>query len=344
MEKFKISNPTFDYMTMKTPLSFLVITYFFFQAISVFAQDYISISEIQRLEMLEKPVKGSSMVLDTDTYNEIDDQFALVYALLSQESFKLEAVYAAPFSNARSDNPTKGMELSYEEILRILDKMDVSPEDFALEGSERYLSDDLEPETSPASDDLIRRAMTHSSEDPLYVVAVGAITNVANAILLKPEITRNIVVVWLGGHAHHWPNTREFNMYQDKAAANVILDSGVPFVQYPCMGVVSQFTTTVPEMEHYLLGQNEIADYLLEIFKDYHKNHYAWSKVLWDMTAIAYLINREWTPSQLVHAPRVSEFDTYSFNQNRHLIRMVYHINRDAIMRDFFEKLQEFQR
>lgn len=173
-------------------------------------------------------------------------------------------------------------------------------------------------------------------------MAVGAITNVANAILLNPEITKNIVVVWLGGHAHNWPNTREFNMFQDKDAANVILDSGVPFVQYPCMGVVSQFTTTVPEMEHYLKGRNDISDYLLEIFKDYHKDHFAWSKVLWDMTAIAYLINSDWTPSQLVHAPRVTPFDTYSFDKNRHLIRMAYTIHRDPILKDFFTKLQSY--
>jgi len=315
---------------------------FLILSIPGFCQDFVSISEIQRLQMLEKPVKGSSVVLDTDTYNEIDDQFALVYALLSKGSLNLEAVYAAPFSNSRADNPTLGMELSYEEILRILGKMDHPHQGFAFKGSKNYLSKDLTPESSPATKDLIQRAIAHSPENPLYVVAVGAITNVANAILLRPEITRNIVVVWLGGTAHHWPNTREFNMYQDKAAANVILDSGVPFVQYPCAGVVSGFYTTVPEMELYLKGQNEIADYLLDIFKDYHENHFAWSKVLWDMTAVAYLINRDWTPSQLVHAPRVSEFDTYSFNYNRHLIRMVYHINRDAIMRDFFTKLQDF--
>ncbi len=310
--------------------------------LSANAQKFHEISEIQRLKMLEKPPSDASVVLDTDTYNEIDDQFALVYALLSKESFNLEAVYAAPFSNNRAANPTQGMELSYEEILRILDKMNIDPEGYAFRGSKNYLTKELKPEASPATDDLIRRAMQHSPEDPLYVVPVGAITNIANAILIKPEITQNIVVIWLGGNAHTWPNTGEFNMMQDKDAANVILDSGVPFVQFPCMGVVSQFTTTVPEMEHYLKGYNEIADYLLQIFKDYHKDHFAWSKVLWDMTAVTYMINRDWTPSQLVHAPRVNENDTYSFDNNRHLIRMVYHINRDPIMKDFFVKLQEF--
>ena len=327
---------------MSIKKSYLFILFFVITLIS-HAQDYVKISEIQRLKLLEKPAKGVSMVLDTDTYNEIDDQFALVYALLSKESFNLEAVYAAPFSNNRADNPTTGMELSYEEILRILDKMDVEPKDFAFKGSKNYLAKDLKPETSPATDDLIKRASLHSPENPLYVVPVGAITNIANAILLKPEITKNIVVIWLGGHAHDWPNTREFNMMQDKAAANVILDSGVPFVQYPCMGVVSEFHTTVPEMEQYLSGHNDISDYLLETFKDYHKDHFAWSKVVWDMTAVAYLINRDWTPSQLVHAPRVSEFDTYSFDNNRHLIRMVYHIRRDAIFKDFFTKVQNFK-
>ncbi|MBE0698068.1 MAG: nucleoside hydrolase, partial [Anaerolineaceae bacterium] len=39
------------------------------------------------------------MVLDTDTYNEIDDQFAVVYALLSPEQLQVEALYAAPFTN-----------------------------------------------------------------------------------------------------------------------------------------------------------------------------------------------------------------------------------------------------
>ncbi|MFT5164943.1 MAG: purine nucleosidase [Saprospiraceae bacterium] len=307
-----------------------------------YSQDYVEISEVQRLKMLEKPPKGVSMVLDTDTYNEIDDQFALVYALLSKESFNLEAVYAAPFSNNRAENPSKGMELSYEEILRILDKMDIKSEGLAFKGSSNYLSKDLKAESSAATKDLIQRAMQHTPEDPLYVMPIGAITNIANAILLKPEITKNIVVIWLGGHAHDWPDTKEFNMFQDKAAANVVLDSGVPFVQYPCVGVVSSFYTTVPEMEEYLKGHNDISEYLLEIFKDYKNDHFGWSKVLWDMTAITYLINSDWTPSYLVHAPRVSEFDTYSFDNNRHLIRMVYTINRDPILRDFFTKIQGF--
>ena len=69
------------------------------------------------------------MVLDTDTCNEIDDQFALVYALLCPEKLNVEAVYAAPFTNDRSTGPGDGMEKSYEEILRLLERLHMDAED-----------------------------------------------------------------------------------------------------------------------------------------------------------------------------------------------------------------------
>ena len=63
-------------------------------------------------------------ILDTDTYNEIDDQFALVQMLFSREKIDVQSINAAPFSmNNRSDNPKKGMELSYDEIIRLLEKI-----------------------------------------------------------------------------------------------------------------------------------------------------------------------------------------------------------------------------
>jgi purine nucleosidase len=55
------------------------------------------VSEARRLERLQPPRGQVRMILDTDTYNDIDDQFAVVHALLSPEQPRLEALYAAPF-------------------------------------------------------------------------------------------------------------------------------------------------------------------------------------------------------------------------------------------------------
>lgn len=82
------------------------------------------LSEAHRLARLAPPTGKVRMVLDTDTYNEIDDQFALVYALLSPERVQCEAVYAAPFHNDRSSGPADGMEKSYAEICRVLERLE----------------------------------------------------------------------------------------------------------------------------------------------------------------------------------------------------------------------------
>jgi inosine-uridine nucleoside N-ribohydrolase len=253
----------------------------------------------------------------------------------------VEALYAAPFNNNRSDGPGDGMEKSYEEILRLLDRLDIDPEGFVFKGSREYLEDLEKPVESPAALDLIKRAKTASPEAPLYVVAVGAITNVASAILMEPSIINNIVVVWLGGNSINWKNTREFNFSQDLNASRLIFDCGVPFMQLPCTPVVTHLATTYPEMKFYLEGRGAIGDYLLEIFKEYEKDHYAGSKVLWDMTAVAWLINGDWTPSDLIHSPIVTDQHTFSFNDSRHLIRAANHIRRDAIFGDFFHKIED---
>lgn len=297
------------------------------------------LSESKRLEMLQPPDGRVRMVLDTDTYNEIDDQFAVVHALLSPEAMNVEAIYAAPFHNNRSANAEDGMEKSYDEILRLLDFLGFSSDSFVFRGSRSFLIDAETPEQSEAVEDMIERAIS-TSDEPLYVVAVGAITNVASAILNEPEIIKRIVVVWLGGNPLYWSHTREFNLAQDVHAARLVLNSGVPFVHLPARGVVSHLLTTVSEMERYVQGQGKIGDYLVEIFKDYHKDHYAWSKVIWDISATAYLVNSSWVPTEIVHSPILTDAVTWSFDNSRHLMRVATAVNRDAIFRDLFDKLR----
>ena len=299
-----------------------------------------TLAESTRLHRLQPPTGQVRMVLDTDTYNEIDDQFALVYALLSPEAMQVEAIYAAPFFNNRSAGPADGMEKSYEEILRLLERMNVSPEGLVFRGSTDYLANAATPQESAAARDLVEKAM--SSDDPLYVVAIGAITNVASAILLEPRIIERIVVVWLGGHALYWPHTREFNLKQDVPAARLIFDCGVPVVHLPCAGVTTLLRTTVPEIEQYVAGRGAIGDYLAETFKSYRDDHMAWSKEVWDMITIAYLINADWTPSDLVHSPILTDQVTWSVDQSRHFIRSANFVQRDPIFRDFFLKLDAF--
>ncbi len=250
--------------------------------------DFPIISNSKRLERLQPPGDKVRMVIDTDTYNEIDDQFAVVHALLSPEKLSVEGIYAAPFFNHRSASPGNGMDMSYDEILRLLDRLNIPSENLAYRGSNGFLADYDHPYASDAVNDLIERAM--KSDEPLYVVAIGALTNIASAILIEPKIIEKIILVWLGGHALHWPHTIEFNLIGDVLASRLVLDCGVPLVQIPCAGVTTHLRTTVSEIERYVQGQGAIGDYLAEIFMDYNNDHFAWSKEIWDVVAVAYLI------------------------------------------------------
>jgi purine nucleosidase len=306
---------------------------------SILAQDFPKIPETSRLKQLEPPAGAIRMVLDTDTYNEVDDQFALAYTILSEEKLKLEAVYAAPFMNKRAASPGDGMELSYNEIVKIIKMLNCPSTDFAFRGSPDYLRDINMPHRSDAALDLVKRALKSTPDDPLYVVAIGCITNIASAILIEPKIIENIVIVWLGGNAQYWPNQREFNLRQDILAARIVFDSGVPLVRLPCRPIVSHLHTTVPELSYYLKGKSEISDYLLNIVVDYSQGREAYSKVIWDISAIAWLINPQWIPTNLVHSPIMTDQITFSFDQSRHLIREAESLNRDKIFADLFEKL-----
>lgn len=291
------------------------------------------------LERLQHPGKKLHMVLDTDTYNEVDDQFALAYAVNSPNALHIEAVYAAPFLNHRSCSPEDGMQKSYEEILRVLGMFHIPSQDFVFHGSRAYLRDIHTPQESDAARDLVKRALSFQG-DSLYVVGIGALTNIASAILMEPKIINRIVVVWLGGNAFHWKDTDEFNLKQDIYAARIIFDSGVPLIHIPCMGVASHLLTTIPELEYYLKDRDGIGTYLTDIVKGYCDQSFGWSKVIWDIAAIAWLVNPEWVPARIVHSPIVTDQLTWSFDDSRHFIKSAIHVDRDQIFADFFRKLR----
>jgi hypothetical protein len=272
-------------------------------------------------------------VLDTDAFNEIDDQFAIVYAILSPERIGLEALYAAPFHNARSTGPADGMLKSHAEIERLLDRLP-APHPPVLHGSRTWLP----PAPSPASEDLIQRART--GDAPLHVLTIGAPTNVAAALRAAPDIAERIVVVWLGGNPRYWHKATEFNVYQDMLASRELLDSGVPLVHIPCRNVSEHLRTTKPEIDTHLRDASQIGDYLADIYTHHYEDHFARSKVLWDMAAIAWLIDETWVPTATVHSPLLTDAGTWSHDPTRHLIREALWADRDRIFADFFRKIR----
>lgn len=278
------------------------------------------------------------MILDTDTYNEVDDQFALAYAIAS-DKVELLSVNAAPFKNTRSVSPADGMEKSYNEILNVLRLMGKEGQIPVYRGSTEWLADKSKADESDAARNIVNTVM--SSDETVYIVAIGAITNVANALIIEPAIAEKACVVWLGGHSTEWPHTREFNMVQDVKSAQVVLDSGIPFIQIPCMGVCDHLATTIPELEYYLRGKNGLCDYLVDIVSSYPPKgrEYGWSKVLWDVSAVAVLTLPGALDKVVRATPILTDNCLYAFDDARHHMAYVRWLNRDMIFADLFRNL-----
>lgn len=301
----------------------------------------------QFLKNLTPPSGKADVVLDTDAYNEIDDQFAIAYLLHAREKLNLVRLYAAPFHNEKSSGPEDGMLKSYYEILHLLELAGAERlKDSVLQGSRQYLPDEKTPVLSPAAQDLTELALRYSPEKPLYVVAIGAITNIASALLLRPEIAERIVIVWLGGNARHFPHTKEFNMMQDIAAARVVMSSGAPFVQLPCDGVIRQFTVSGPELRFWLSGKNKLADYLAENTIREAESYAAgapWTRVIWDVTAVAWLLDTggKFFTSRILPV-RLPDY-AFHYEETELELPMCYveNVNRDALMTDLFRRLTE---
>lgn len=122
------------------------------------------------------------------------------------------------------------------------------------------------------------------------------------------------------------------------------MQSGVPFVQLPCMGVVDKFYISKQELEFWLKGKNAIADYLatntIEVAEAYGKGR-AWTRIIWDVTAVAWLLNdSDRFMSSKIIPTRVSTYDNvYDTEYNGYPMRYVYNINRDELMNDLIKKI-----
>ena len=244
------------------------------------------------------------MVLDTDTYNEIDDQFALVHVLLSSGQMDVQGVYATPFVHADS-SPKQGMEESYAEILRIFDHLKLDSAGRVYKGSTEYMETEPRVIPSAAVDHLLETAL--AEEEPLYVVAIGAATNVASALLKAQQegldLTDRLRVVWLGGQPFHADSAREYNLYQDPVAARVLMTCSPSLTHVACYGISSHMLTSLAELEVHLQDLGAIGHYLLSIFRNYQDDHFGYAKEIWDLAATAYLVNPAWVPTRVVPSP-----------------------------------------
>lgn len=279
-----------------------------------------------------------NIILDTDTYNECDDQFALSYLLKNQDLFNIEAITVAPYQHqSRNVSVREGQELSYNEILKICKWLNFNISNKVFNGSMDYIQNGYN-ETNDAVNKIIEIALKN---DKTYILAIGAITNIALALKKEPKIINKIEIIWLGGNEFGYKDNLEYNFRQDIEAVKIVLNSKVKLTILPCKNVASNLKIDINTLKNNLENKSELCNYLIERFYDDGYHGVQESRVIWDISVIAYMINKNWFETKEINCPKINNDTSYKPTNNKHMITFVTKLDRDKIYKDLFKKLGE---
>ncbi len=293
------------------------------------------------------PKNRIDVILDSDVYNELDDYYAIAYMIGNSDRLNVKGVTIAPFPpiyNKKVKDVAEGVEVSAVETKKVFSMTKMNGFTDIYEGSKEFLKDEVTPVESEAVDFIIKTSKNYDENNRLYIIAIGAITNVASAIIKDPSIIDRIAVIWLGGNEYHL-NAKEFNMEGDIAAARVVMSADLPFAQLPCAGVVSDFITENCELSYYLKGKSPLCDFLYEntvaVAKEF-TDLPTWSRVIWDVVAVALMLNDQYRYMYTTVAKRrLPEYDTGKYEERELDLEELYvcKVRRDPLMYDLFNTL-----
>jgi inosine-uridine nucleoside N-ribohydrolase len=274
------------------------------------------------------------LLIDSDCKNEIDDQWAIALAILSPERFDIEGFVAANFDNDRGG--ADGVEESAREIELVLDKASMAGKWPVLRGSDpmQYKSVPIESE---GVDFIIERAMAGTPENPLWIVGLGAATNMASAFLKEPRIVDRVVVFW--HFRTRWPEKcYNFNVFGDIRAARLLFHSPLSFVLFD---TGTYLTCPIEESERMVKPYGALGAYL----HDYRHAHPAFAsakKGFFDLGDIAALLEPGLACWEETECPEVDWDLTYKFKGTLGSILRCYHVDRDRTFALLYERLRRY--
>ena len=155
----------------------------------------------------------------------------------------------------RKDQATE----SVEKASALLESMGMKGKYSVVEGAQTGLASADKAIDSEGARMIIAEARKCTPEKPLFVTCGAALTNVASALLMAPEISKNIVVVWIGGQEYSFGavpppgySTVEYNLNLSIPAGQVVFNkSDVRIWQIP-RDVYRQCLYSTAEMHAYV--------------------------------------------------------------------------------------------
>lgn len=295
-----------------------------------------------------------SVIFDTDTNNELDDQHALAYLLFNDETFDIAGVTVnATTGGGNIDNHYA----EAQRVMQLCNRFGKIPLLKGANGAFGHIRTELNSENfdgAEAVNFIIKKAL--ESKSALTVIAVGKLTNVALALEKNPKIAQKIKVIWLGSN---YPDAGEYNLANDIEAVNYVLQTDVPFeiatVHYLKTGGTHDVMVSPEEIKQKMpdispvpepvTGRdgkiyNSFGDYSVALFEQENRHSATEPRPLYDVAAVAIVKNRAWAEKTEIPAPQYMNGEWKENPENRRKITLRENFDRNAIVANFFETME----
>ena len=298
------------------------------------------------------------ILLDTDANNEVDDQQAIAYLLLSGESFLIEGITVN-----RTDNGGD-IEAQAEEAERIVKLCGLYPSLKVTRGASgcfKEISEDVMQESFDGIDavNLIIKRASRPEKQKLVLLAIGKLTNVALALKKKPTIADKLKIVWLGSN---YPDPGEYNLINDQESVNYVLDTKVDLeiavVRYFSKSGTGAVRVTPEALEKNIAGKGPwiedgvvgrhggifhyFGDYSINLLNNTHLYGEPPSRALYDMAAAAIIKNSKWSSEVTIPAPILEDGNWLNRPNNQRTITIKDNFDKQNIVKDFYKTINQF--
>lgn len=283
------------------------------------------------------------VVLDCDTKNEVDDQFAIAHAL-GLPSGTLDVRGVVSVQNTTADGPAS-RDIYQEESERVVALCGRKTP--CIPGADRPMEDRSTPVESEGLEFLVEEAR----DGPLTVIATGPATDVASLLLVAPEVRENLRVVWLGGFGDKDSYERfkmggELNGRADIAAWRALFEDSVELLQVPGWSgphkLVVNGTSFAKELR--ALGR-PVADYLAEILLDWVADYEGdidprGQKIIWDVSCVTAVSDPEAVTTSRLAVPKLDAAGAHDFSRRGREAEVLVDLDRDQVLTEMLAALE----
>lgn len=299
------------------------------------------------------------VLITNDLSGDVDGLFALVHQLLSTRC-EVRGIVGTHLSDQRAWT-TNGQNTSVvdqavsraNEVLELLGKKGQIK---VVKGAEKGMEAADKPVDSEGVRMIIAEAHKATPDRPLYVTVGASLTDIASAWLIDPSISKNIILIWIGGQEYPFghPFPPQYNKGQNRIEYNARLDlkafqtvfnlSDLTLWQIP-RDVYRQALYGMDEIKDKIAPCGEVGKYLVDKVHRFGSDTY----VLGDSPMVLIsTLTTTFEPGaassfyEVTNAPKVTDEGLYDFTNPGREILVYKTIDTRLLFGDMESKLRNF--